>query len=496
MLKIRRIPIETFGENVVYLSDLCRSYRAESFRGVGKVRVGAPGHHIMAAVNLVHGDHLLAPDELGLSMTAYAELGLGDGAEVELNPSAPPASMDHVRNKVYGQTLSRDQLKAVVNDIAGHRYSRMEITAFLMACASFMTTQEVLDLTLTMAEAGTQLDWQQEIVVDKHCIGGLPGNRTSMIVVPIVAAHGLLIPKTSSRAITSPAGTADTMEVLANVDVPIDRMTEMVRQLKGCLAWGGHVNLSPSDDILISVERPLAIDTPEQMVASILSKKIAAGSTHLVVDMPVGPSAKVRSRRQAIKLRKLFEHVAHEAGLQIDVVITDGNQPIGNGIGPVLEARDVMAVLHNEAEAPADLRDRALLLAGHILEFDPKLRGGEGFKRAQSLLESGGALQCMERIIAYQGPPPETFALGHLTHEVMAQSSGVVSAIDCYRIARIARLAGAPAFKGAGLDLHRKVGVPVEAGEVLYTLHSVIETDFTSAKAMVETDSGYTINAA
>lgn len=495
MLKIRRIPIETFGENVVYLSDLCRDYRADAFKGVGKVEVGVAGHHIMAAVNLVHGNHLLEPDEIGLSMTAYAELGLTEGAEVSLNPTAPPDSMDAVRNKVYGQPFRRAQLTAVINDIAGHRYSRMEITAFLMACAAFMTTQEVLDLTLAMAEVGTSMNWQQDIVVDKHCIGGVPGNRTSMIVVPIVAAHGLPIPKTSSRAITSPAGTADTMEVLANVDVPIDRMTDMVRDIKGCLVWGGHVNLSPADDILIAVERPLAIDTPEQMVASILSKKIAAGSTHLVVDMPVGPTAKVRSRRQAIKLRKLFEHVAHEAGLQIDVLITDGSQPIGNGIGPMLEARDVMAVLRGEASGPQDLRDRALLLAGHILEFDPDLRGGDGFNRAQSLLDSGEALKTMERMIEYQGPAPETDQLGPLTHQVIAQSSGTVSAIDCYRIARIARGAGAPVFKGAGLDLHRKVGESVAAGEALYTLYSTIETDFANAKAMVNADHGYSLDA-
>jgi thymidine phosphorylase len=495
MLKIRRIPIDTLGENVVYLSDLCQVYRVDAFKGGNKVEVGASGRQVIAVINVVHGNHLLEPDEVGLCTDAFEELGLSEGTQVVLNPTLPPASMDYVRNKVYGQTLTRAQLLEIVTDIAGHRYSRMEITAFLMACAAFMTTEEVLDLTLAMAEVGSRLDWKQEIVVDKHCIGGLPGNRTSMIVVPIVAAHGLPIPKTSSRAITSPAGTADTMEVLANVDVPIDRMIDMVAEIKGCLAWGGHVNLSPADNILISVERPLAIDTPEQMVASILSKKIAAGSTHMVIDMPVGPTAKVRSHHQAVKLRKLFEFVGHEVGLNLDVVITDGTQPIGNGIGPVLEARDVMAVLRGEDSAPADLRDRALLLAGHVLEFDTSLHGGEGFNRARELLESGAALRTMERIMDYQGPPPEAYALGELCHAVTAPASGVVTAIDCYRIARIARAAGAPVFKGAGLDLHRKVGDPVERDEPLYTLYSVIESDAANALAMVEADNAYAIQA-
>src|SRR5581483_4628592 len=144
-----------------------------------------------------------------------------------------------------------------------------------------------------------------------------------MVVVPIVAAHGLTIPKTSSRAITSPAGTADTMEVLARVDLEIEEMREVVSAERGCLVWGGHVNLSPADDVLISVERPLAIDTREQMVASILSHKLAAGSPRLLIDPPGGPTAKVRSKGEAIPLRKLFEHVGDNIGLAIEVLITD-----------------------------------------------------------------------------------------------------------------------------------------------------------------------------
>jgi len=268
-----------------------------------------------------------------------------------------------------------------------------------------MSTQETLSLTRAMIEIGNRIDWKEPLVVDKHCVGGIPGNRTSMIVVPIVAAHGLICPKTSSRAITSPAGTADTMAVLANVDLTRERMAAIVAQQRAFLAWGGRVNHSPADDVLISVERPLRLDTFEQMVASILSKKVAAGSTHLVIDIPLGPTAKVRSQSDAIRLRKLFEYVARHLGIETDVVITDGSQPIGRGIGPLLEARDVMAVLRNEDDAPVDLRDRAVMLAGRMIEFDPALEGGKGFARALELLASGAALEAMERILwcsAYQ----------------------------------------------------------------------------------------------
>src|SRR5690606_20998530 len=255
------------------------------------------------------------------------------------------------------------------------------------------------------------------MVVDKHCIGGIPGNRTSMLVVPIVAAHGMLIPKTSSRAITSPAWTAETMELLADVDFPPRKLHDIVRRERGCLGWGGNAQLAPVDDVLISVERPLGIDAMGQMVASILAKKLAAGSTHLLIDIPVGPSAKIRRMRQALMLRKLFEYVGGQLGIHLEVIITDGLQPVGRGVGPVLEARDVMQVLECRPEALSVLRQKALRVAGRVLEFDPDVRGGDGFTIARDILDSGRALAKMKDIIAAQGRREYTLEPGERVRE-------------------------------------------------------------------------------
>jgi len=284
------------------------------------------------------------------------------------------------------------------------------------------------------------------------------------------------------------------MEVLAHVELSPGAMHKVVRRERACLVWGGTAKLAPVDDILIAVERPLGIDSQGQMIASILSKKLAAGSTHLLLDIPVGPSAKVRHMREALHLRKLFEYVGDRLGLHIEVIITDGSQPIGRGIGPVLEARDVMSVLHNEPEAPDDLRQKALRLAGRILEFDPDVRGGSGYVMARDILDSGRALAKMLAIIEAQGKQTRRFEPGHLTREITAPRDGVVSAIDNYQMSKIARLAGAPMDKGAGVDLLKKLGDPVKKGDPLYRIHAEFPADFNFAGTLAGDNSGYRIS--
>jgi thymidine phosphorylase len=303
----------------------------------------------------------------------------------------------------------------------------------------------------------------------------------------------MLIPKTSSRAITSPAGTADTMEVLARIDLTPSALREIVQRESGCLAWGGTARLAPADDVLISVERPLSLDSPGQLVASILAKKLAAGSTHLLIDIPVGPTAKVRHQSDALRLRKLFEYVGDSLGLHLQVLFTDGSQPIGRGIGPVLEVRDVLAVLDGDPDAPRDLKEKSLSLAGHILEFDPAVRGGAGLALARRILESGRAADKLRAIVEAQGPATEPPQLGGLRHEVPAPVDGVVTALDNFQIARIARLAGAPMDQGAGVELYKKLGDPVGQGEALYAIYARFPADFRFARATAGQDTGYAI---
>lgn len=500
-LQIRRVGIDTWRENVVYLHRDCPVVRAAGFQALSKVEVHANGQTILAVLNVVSDDRIVSACELGVSEDAFRRLGVSDGHSASIAHAEPAHSIAALHRKIAGERLNREEIGGIIRDVAQARYSKIELAAFVVATNQYeLDREEVVHLTEAMIAVGRRLDWQQEVghgvVVDKHCIGGIPGNRTSMLVVPIIAAHGMLCPKTSSRAITSPAGTADTMEVLANVELPFERMVKIVRDTRACLAWGGTADLSPADDILISVERPLSIDSPGQMVASILSKKIAAGSTHLVLDIPVGPSAKVRGMAEAQRLKKLFEYVAKHLRLQLDVVLSDGRQPIGRGIGPVLEARDVMQVLQGDPAAPQDLRQKALRLAGRMIEFDPDVRGGEGFQIARDILDSGRALAQMNAIIDAQGRRSDVPQPGALQAEILAAEDGVVVGMDNLRIARIARLAGAPQVPGAGLDLLKKLGDAVSKGEPLYRIHAQYEADLQFARAHADRDAGYTLGDA
>jgi len=495
-LKLRSIAIDTFKENVAYLHRNCEIYQSEGFQALNKIEVHASenGQSVVAVLNVVDDDSIVAPGELGLSEQVFEQFGLPEGASVRICPATQAESLSYVHRKIAGESLNYEQYLAIIQDIAHNRYSKIEISAYLVACSeSGMSRDEVLFLSQAMVNTGERMHWDETLVVDKHCIGGIPGNRTSMLIVPIVAAHGLFMPKTSSRAITSPAGTADTMEVFSHVELSTKQLQKIVRQFRGCLAWGGTAKLAPVDDVLISVERPLSMDSPGQMVASILSKKVAAGATHLIIDIPVGPTAKIRSQSAAMKLRKLFEYVGDNMGLQLEVVITDGRQPIGRGVGPVLEARDVLQVLENDPLAPQGLREKALQLAGRILEFDPDVRGGQGYAIARNILDSGRALERFNEIVQAQGKRSKQAKIGSLSFEFLAPQNGIVESIDNLQIARIASLAGAPIDKGAGLDLHKKLGDNVSRGEVLYSVYAEFSSDLNFALEAVNNDSGFTI---
>ena len=471
IMRLKYLGINTYREKVLYLSINASVCRSEGFEVHARVTVSVNQKQIIATLNFVENG-LLSSDEAGLSNAAWESLDAKEGDQILISHTLPIQSFNSVRSKIYGHSLNQNQIHDIIEDITTGFYSDIEVASFLSACAGGrLNPDEIVYMTQAMIETGCRLKWDVDQVVDKHCVGGIPGNRTSLIVVPIIASYGLTMPKTSSRAITSPSGTADTMEVFAPVNLDLPTMHKVVNRENGCIVWGGSASLSPADDILIAVERVLDIDSEGQLIASVLSKKIAAGSTHIVIDMPVGPTAKVRTPEMAKLLKTYFLYVADALGISVKVIESDGQQPIGRGIGPNLEARDVLKVLQGKPDAPSDLKNHALDLAGHILEFSKNVSKGEGRLIATRILESGTAWNKFHAICEAQGGfrEPKTAQFNHI---VAAENKGKVKSIDNRRLSRVAKLAGAPLDQTAGVDLHTPVDSRIDRRQPLFTIHA------------------------
>lgn len=470
-LRVVRAGIDTYQQPVVYMHRDCPVCRSEGFAALTRVLMLVGDIELIATLNVVTGDHL-PMDTVALSEAAWAAVQPSEDAWATFRHPEPPASAGALRAKVFGERLDPEDFLALMRDTAENRLSDLELAAFVTACAGTRLDQnETLALTRAMVAVGQTLDWGHEPVLDKHCVGGLPGNRTTPIVVAIIAALGHRIPKTSSRAITSPAGTADTMEVMAPVALDLAGMRRVVEREGGCVVWGGTVRLSPADDVLIRVERPLDFDSDGQLVASVLSKKLAAGASHVLIDMPVGPTAKVRGEQAADLLAARLSATAGELGMQLAVHRSDGRQPVGVGIGPALEAHDVLAVLRGQPDGPADLRERALDLAGALLELGAGVPAGKGRVQAAQTLASGAAWRKFLAICEAQGGFREP-GLAPYRAEVTSATGGRVQAIDNRRLAKVAKLAGAPGAALAGLSCRWRLGDVIPAGTPLYTVHS------------------------
>lgn len=488
-LKLVRLGIDTQHEFIIYVHSSCFLCKSQGFEANSRILVSTPQASIIATVDIVRSN-LLQSCEASLSESAWERLAVKEGDVIFLSHVPPVISLKEVRSKIYGNKIKLNSFEAIIKDIVSGKYSNIQIASFITACASKnLTVGEISYLTQAMVKVGDQLKWTYPLIVDKHSVGGLPGNRTTPVVVSIVAAAGLIIPKLSSRSITSPAGTADTLETMTPVVLGEAAIRRVIDKEGGCMAWGGGLNLSPADDLIIRVERSLDLDPEGQMIASVLSKKAAVGATHVMIEVPVGPFAKIRSDQTFLRLKEYFVLVGRDLGLEVHVLKTIGDQPVGVGIGPALEAKDILQVLNNQRDAPQDLKEKSIMIAGAILEMGGKAPIGKGEMQARQLLEEGVALKKFMAICKAQGgfkvPPTAPFQ-----QDVLAQESGKILWIDNRNLALVAKLAGAPQDSAAGLEFFAKLDKPVEKGQVLYRIHAetkgLLEYSMAYALAMPE----------
>ncbi|WAI01904.1 AMP phosphorylase [Methanogenium organophilum] len=419
---------------------------------------------------------LLTPGTISLYNVTCTDLGLGDGDMVEVHTAIPPSSIRFIRKKMDNGRLTAEEVLTIVRDMVNEALSLNEITAFVTASyINGLDIDEVESLTRAMVETGEKIEFAGHPVVDKHSIGGVPGNKITLLVVPIIAAAGLTIPKTSSRAITGAGGTADLMEVLAPVNFTAEEVQMMTDRVGGVIVWGGSTNIAPADDLIIRVEYPFKIDERGQMIASVMAKKFAVGAEIVVIDIPVGPTTKVHTMQDARRLAQDFIEIGSRLGMQVECAVTYGDSPVGRAIGPNLEVAEALSVLEG-AETPNSLIEKSVAVAGILLEMAGKAQRGEGEEVARSLLASGAALEKFREIIAIQGGKPDVRSSdiipGAYQAEIPAPVSGYVVSLNNSGLVTVARIAGAPHDKGAGIYCNAKIGTQVRKGETIYTIYA------------------------
>jgi len=442
-----------------------------------RVSISRDHKKIISAVDTAEG--ILKLNEIAVSEEIITNLNLRQGSLVEVKITSRPHSITLIKKKLLGKTLAKEELEEIVDDIANNSLTEIEIAFFISSVYNTgFTTNETKNFIGAMIHNSNIMTLRGKIV-DKHCIGGVAGNRTTPIVVSICAAAGLTMPKNSSRAITSAAGTADVIETLANVDFNIKEVKKIITKTKACFIWGGGLGFVPVDSKIIKIERMIHVDSNAQMIASILSKKIAVDSEYILIDIPYGPSAKV-TKRKAEKLSEQFIKIGKYFNLKIKVVLTNGKEPIGRGIGPVLEMTDVLKVLGRE-DPPQDLEQKSLMLAGTILEMAGKAKKGKGIKLAEKILYSGKAFNKFKQIIKAQGGKIKPLERGKYSHVVYTRDNKKIKHIDNKLLNTLARFAGCPEDKAAGIYLHKKAGESIEKESKIMTIYAMSQEKLDNA---------------
>ncbi len=430
---------------------------------------------LMAVTPLITSE-LVNEDEIGIPKELASMLSLQENDVVEIHPLSQTPSLSVLSKKIRGGRLTETEISRLVEDIVTGVLDDAGLSLFLASQEAIgMDDNELYQLIKAMVETGNRIEFDFP-VYDEHSIGGVPGNsKVAMIAVPTAVSLGLRVPKTSSRAITSPSGTADTMEVLAKVSLEPEEIKQAVQTAGGTLAWTGALNLAPADDILVRVERRLMIDPPSQVVASILAKKVALAINGLVLDLPVGPGAKLQNIREAEQLAARFLAQANRYGMRFRALVTYGGEPIGHSIGPALEAREALKTMIDRRGSQS-LVDKAMAIAGALYELAGKAEVGEGAQIARQAFTNGKTYEAFKKMLeAQKGDPeikPEEIKLGEHRETIYTMKTGAVTFIDNKAMNLIARTAGAPHDKGAGIELHVKIGYRVKQGDPLYTIYS------------------------
>ena len=395
---------------------------------------------------------------------------------------------DLIMKKKKGQELSDDEIRFMIDGYTRGDIPDYQMSAMMMAiCFQGMNPEETKNLTIAMAESGDQLDLSeiQGIKVDKHSTGGV-GDKTSLVLAPMVAALGVPVAKMSGRGLGHTGGTIDKLESFRGFTTGISKelFVKNVNEIHIAIA-GQTADLAPADKKLYALRDVTGtVDQMSLIASSIMSKKIASGANAIVLDVKTGDGAFMKSLEDAEELAKAMVSIGTLAGRKVAAVISDMDQPLGNAVGNILEVKEALATL--QGQGPKDLEELVLTLGSYMVVFAQKASSLEEAKaKLQQTLRDGSAFETFKKFIVAQGgcaeevEHPEQLPHAKYVEEVICQKAGFVTNIETEEIGRISLLLGggretkeSAIDLTVGLILHKKKGQTVCCGDVLATIHA------------------------
>ncbi|MCH8906189.1 MAG: thymidine phosphorylase [Candidatus Heimdallarchaeota archaeon] len=427
----------------------------------------------------------------GISPSKLQESDLNEGNSIALISSGLEGVTQIIKKKMRGEKLNPTEIETFISSLDHGLLTNSHIAAFGAAVEiQGMHGEEITSVARSILNHSKRFTPKGTKIVDKHSIGGIAGNRITPLMIPIIAAGGLTIPKVSTRAITSPAGTVDALEVVMPVDLTFEEASEVLDVTGACMVNGATVGLGSTADKFLSAISQVKIDPKEMMIASILAKKKAAGADFVLIDLPTGKGSKLPSKDAARALAYDFSRVGNNLGQRVECVISPGDKPIGAMIGPALEMTEVLQILENKA-GDLSLKRKAVTLAGLIFEAVHQADRGHGRKLASELIESGKALTKFKDIVEAQGGDrsvhSESMEQAPYSHIITAEQGDIVYSLDSYNIGSMARAAGAPQDASAGVILHVDRGDNLKTGDPIVEIRSHSERKISEAEAMMRT---------
>lgn len=410
-------------------------------------------------------------------------------------------AIDVIRKKRDSVELTRGEIEALVNAYTRGDIPDYQVTAWLMAVVlRGMTRQETAALTDAMLRSGEVLDLSSLPAkkVDKHSTGGV-GDKTSLVLAPLVAAAGIAVPMISGRGLGHTGGTLDKLEAIPgfNVNLPVPEFRRVL-QVCGCAMIGQTAEIAPADRKLYALRDVTGtVESPYLICASIMSKKLAEGIDSLVLDVKTGSGAFMKSEKDAAFLAELMVETGERMGKQVVALITDMDQPLGNMIGNALEVVEVIEVLRGSG--PEDLRELCLHLSGWMLFLGGVSKTvAEGTQVSAQLIASGKALERFRQMVELQGgdvrviDDTRRLLQAREAMKVVSASSGYVSSMQCEQIGTACVILGGGRERKedsvdptVGIVLHKKVGDRVEAQEALATIHYNSEARAERARQLI-----------